>query len=118
MTAIVKEAAPAKVFWLSWYQDWVEGAFELHRPWWWTGVRADDGAATICAAIIAPDQEVAKALVVAAYERPPKSVEWRFCEERPNDWTPFCDRFERKPWMRWPEPTDGAEPDKTKVRTK
>lgn len=101
--AIIKEAPAAKAFWLSWYNVQSIETFELHRPWWISGYRDSDDAETVCAAIIAPDEKRAKALILAAYDKPPKSVEWRFCEERPNDWTPFNDRFQRADWMRWPD---------------
>lgn len=101
-TGIAKEAPASKAFWVSWYNVLPIGSFELHRPWWISGYRADD-AETMCAAIIAPDEEGAKALVMAAYDEPPEEVEWRFCEERADDWSPFNDRFQRANWMRWPD---------------
>lgn len=99
--SIYKEAPVAKAFWVSWYNVLPMGSFELHRPWWISGYRASDEAETICAAIIAPNEEAAKQIILNAYDEPPKSVEWRFCNERPDDWSPFNDRFPRADWMKW-----------------
>jgi hypothetical protein len=63
----------------------------------------DDGdIPTICAAIIAEDEEAARRIVIEAHDKP-VVPEWRFVEARPEDWTPFCDRFQRKDWMKWPD---------------
>lgn len=96
-----------KRFWLSWYGGDVE--FELDTPWWTSGWRCDDNAPTIVAAVIAPDAEAAKALVVAAH-RAPVELEWRFCDEQPAGWHPFGNtRFPRLPWMRWPDSCGGPD---------
>ncbi len=96
-------------YWISWYQTPVE--FELHSPWWISGYRyvlddtAEDGEreqATICAAVHAMDEDAAKKVIVDSHDTVPGAIEWRFCEERPDDWTPFCDRFQRVKWMVWP----------------
>ncbi|MDP3869168.1 hypothetical protein [Phenylobacterium sp.] len=83
-------------FWISWYGE--NGVFELHSPWWVSGYRDDDFI--FCAAVIAPDEAAAKAQIVETHDEPVE-LEWRFAEERPDDWTPFCGRFPRSPWMRW-----------------
>lgn len=88
-------------FWLSWY-DTRYGQWELHSPWWVSGERCDDGAKTICAAVEADSEEDAKRKVLEAHDEYPDDVEWRFCEEKPDDWSPFCDRFNRAKWMQWP----------------
>lgn len=105
MSEVIFNQAPAtKAFWLSWYNVLPMASFELHRPWWISGYRVSDDAETICAALIAPDESAAKQFILNAYDEPPKSVEWRFCEERFGDWSPFSDRFPRADWMKW-EPT-------------
>lgn len=94
-----------KRWWVSWY-DQRYGKWELHSPWWVSGERSADEAKTICAAVIAPDEDGAKRLIIMAHDEPrPRDLEWRFVEERPEHWHPFCDRFERADWMRWPKVT-------------
>lgn len=89
-------------FWLSWYcADDDMGKFELHSPWWISGTRMTDDASTICAAVQAEDEEAAKEVVSASYDIRPASLEWRFCEPRASDWTPFSERFPRWEWMKW-----------------
>ena len=92
-----------KNWWISWYNTHPRDAFELHSPWWISGIRADD-ADTIVAAVHAPSEDEAKAKIIAAYDRPTvTSLEWRFCEERPADWSPFgSNRFPQAEWMKWP----------------
>lgn len=95
-----------KRFWVSWY-DTCGGKYELHSPWWRSGFRMGgaDGETeepTVCAAIEATDEDAAKAAVIAAHDEPrPDDLEWRFVEERPDDWSPYCDRFRAAPWMKW-----------------
>ena len=37
-----------------------------------------------------------------SYDKQPASIsEWSFCNEKPDDWEPFCDRFPRGDWMKW-----------------
>jgi hypothetical protein len=89
-------------FWISWYHTKELGGFELVAPWWYSGVRCADDADTICAAIRADHEEGAKDRILTAYDVRPDDVEWRFCNERPDDWSPFCDRFPKADWMTWP----------------
>ena len=94
-------------FWISWYDDDpLELGFDLgDTPCWISGCELD-GADTIVAAVIADNEDAAKALVRAAYGNNGEPTRWRFCHERPEDWSPFCDRFQREDWMRWPSPQD------------
>jgi hypothetical protein len=93
---------PMKKFWLSWYHDPAKlGGFELTAPWWVSGTRMSDDADTVVAAVQADHPEGAKDRVLRSYDVPPDDVEWRFCEERPANWTPFCDRFPKADWMHW-----------------
>lgn len=87
-------------FWLSWIHTTQAGVLELHTPWWVSGYR--DEEVCICAAVVADSEEAAKALIVAAYDVTPAELEWRFCVEREPDWSPFCSRFPKADWMRWP----------------
>jgi len=106
-----------KNFWLSWYAK--TGAYELHWPWWTSGYRYvhRDGEEceepTIVAAVRAESEEAAKEIVIASHDTPPTALEWRFCEERPDDWTPYeSDRFPKAKWMpQWP-PTNLVGPRK------
>lgn len=96
-----------KNFWLSWFGN--RCGYELHWPWWISGYRMDGDDETgaldtpsICAAVRAPNEAAAKALIIAAYDEPPGELEWRFCNERPDDWSPFNERFPKADWMQWP----------------
>lgn len=89
-----------KPFWMSWWHHDRYGAFELHSPWWSSGFRGDD-ATSICAAVLAEDEEAAREVVLASYDKRPDDVEWRFTEERPLDWSPFTSRFRKADWMKW-----------------
>lgn len=91
-----------KNYWVSWY-DTRYGKWELHSPWWVSGERMSDGAKTICAAIRVPDEDTAKQLIILVHDEPrPDELEWRFISEKDDNWTPFCDRFQRADWMEWP----------------
>jgi hypothetical protein len=100
-----KLAAPAEPqklpFWISWYADPAFGEFELHSPWWISGYR--DDVATICAAVLAADEDAAREAVALAYDSRSGWIEFRFTTQQENGWSPFCDRFPRADWMIWPE---------------
>lgn len=94
-------------YWISWYHNHAKhGEFELHSPWWVSGGDLD-GNDTIVAAvevdIVREDEgpEAARIAIHQAYDNPPMSLEWRFCNERDADWSPFCDRFPKAAWMQW-----------------
>ena len=100
--------ADLRPFWVSWWHD-VEGersGFELHCPWWVSGSRDDDDAQSIVAAVMALDEDDAKARIVAAHDHTDVTLEWRFVNPRDPGWEPFCNRFPRAEWMRWPYPTE------------
>lgn len=93
-------------YWISWYG---KGEWELHWPWWVSGYRMDGDedagtpdTPTICAAVQAANEEAAKEIILAAHDTRPDNIEWRFVNERPAGWTPFCGRFPRADWMKWP----------------
>lgn len=93
----------ASRYWLSWYhKPALMGGFELHLPWWISGTRAD-GADTVCAAVIAASEDAAREIIFDCYDKRPFDIEWRFCDERAADWSPFSERFPRADWMQWPE---------------
>lgn len=107
-----------KNFWVSWYQS--STPFTLESPWWVTGSRfitsrlafdEEKEQDTICAAVQAADRQGATDVIIAAHDTPPRDLEWRFIEERPTGWSPFCDRFPRGDWMKWPAaaPTSSQE---------
>ena len=95
-------------FWVSWVQKPELSEYELHSPWWTSGQapHPDGTRFTICAAVMAESVEAAKNKILDAYDVRPTDLEWRFCEERPNNWTPFSERFPRAAWMRWPNAPD------------
>jgi hypothetical protein len=66
---------------------------------------------TICAAVMARDEEHARAVIVAAHDEA-VDLEWRFCSEKPAGWAPWVNpygtsRFQRADWMVWPEQMAG-----------
>lgn len=97
---IKRDEAPLKNFWVSWFATPEQGEFEIHSPWWFSGTRLD-GASTVVAAVKATDADAARIMVFESYDRPPFKLDWRFVEERPDDWSPFSDRFPRADWMKW-----------------
>lgn len=92
---------PTGRWWVSWYTGY---AFEYYGPWWFTGFTGD-GRDIFCAAVVAADSVAAEAVIRAAHDDPAASILFRFVSEKPADWSPFCDRFQRASWMRWPEVT-------------
>lgn len=97
-----EEPQKLKRFWISWYEPHIE-KFEYHGPWWISGQLFDGSLDTVCAAVIAKDEESARQKMLNCYDdkRVP-AFNWRFCEERPDDWEPFNGRFPRADWMKWP----------------
>jgi len=91
-----------KYQWISWYWTKEMGGFELHYPWWSSGWRCSDEAETICAAIPVETESEAEEIILASYDKRPKNVEWRFNNLKEAK-GPFCDRFPRAKWMKWPK---------------
>lgn len=99
-----------KNYWVSWLcpTDRVT-TFELEWPWW-KGPTRLLGEEAVCAAIKAESKDDAKRIVIESYDKPqPKKLEWRFVDEKPDDWSPFSDRFPRDDLMVWPDGTPDAE---------
>jgi len=96
-------------WWVSWYHEEKFSDFELESPWWLTGYRCADDAATICAAIKANSQEEATKQVYSAYDEMPKIIEFRFVEVRDDAWSPFNSRFEKGEWMIWEDTNEQAD---------
>ena len=88
-------------YWVSWYATEANGPYEIHTPWWCTGWRLSDDAETICAALKAKSEHDAMEQIYRAYDQRPDSIEFRFVEPRPDDWSPFDDRFQRAEWLGW-----------------
>lgn len=100
-----------KPFWISWYAV-RHVSFTLHWPWWFSGARLFSDFSeqkTVCAAVQAESEDAAKEIIFAAHDTRPKSIEWRFCEECPVNWSPFSDRFPRADWMQWMEGQNGSQ---------
>ncbi len=98
-----------KPYWLSWTSK--TEAFVMYFPWWISGYECHEkeDRPTICAAVWARSQQAAKDIIKNSHfeQSDGLNIEYRFCEERPLDWSPFCDRFPRGDWMIWWD--DGAE---------
>lgn len=98
----VRDASPLKRFWVSFYTVSTE---QPETPWlyWCSGqVMTNPQLFTICALVDAKDEREAKAKVLSVFgdaaELPfgwrfnGNRSGWRFCDEKPLDWTPR-DRF-------------------------
>ena len=97
-----------KPYWISWY-DLLPGKWEYHGPWWDSGLRCNDDAATICAAVMASSEEEAKQIILDAHDNPPGDLEWRFVKEDGLEpWGGPDSRFKLAEWMKWPWPLDGV----------
>jgi len=97
-------------YWVRWESYEPLDRFEYHGPWWVSGYAPggdDDDIPIICAAVVAEDEEDAKAVMISAYDDPEAARrinEWSFVNPRDDAWEPFCDRFPRADWMKWPWP--------------
>jgi hypothetical protein len=101
------EAPPMKQkWWVSWYEtpDMYEACIcalaDTRLPIWPSGFRVSDDASTMVAAVQAENEEAAREQITSLY-RGIWDIEWRFVEKRPDDWSPFCDRFPWAEWMLW-----------------
>jgi hypothetical protein len=88
-------------YWISWYHNFEKhGEFELHSPWWISGGDLG-GNDIVVAAVRAEDEDAARVIIHQSYDKPPVWLDWRFVNERADDWAPFCDRFPQASWMKW-----------------
>lgn len=87
-------------FWLSWYHKEEYGGFELHSPWWITSY-SSNGEISICAALRSRNIYTALSTVEKCYDKKPAAIKFRFCVRKKENWSPFCERFPRSPWMSW-----------------
>jgi hypothetical protein len=97
----------SKLYWVRFYEPkQTLNEFEYHGPWWVSGIT--DGVqgecAIICAAVAAPNEDVARAVIRNAFDSKRDPAEWSFVEERPEGWVPFGQRFPKARWMQWPWP--------------
>lgn len=90
----MKPAAPdLHPYWISWYSG--ERALrraEIPGPWWITG-ETTDGSVVVVALVSAVDEADAMARVERGHKIPIGGMIWRFCEAKPDGWTPPGDRF-------------------------
>lgn len=89
----------SRIYWLSWMQptkDFRPLAFPPREPilGWWRSGETDDGW-TLCAMVLAPDEQSAKALIRTEW---PEAEQWRFCDEKAS--AGLSDRFPLSDWMR------------------
>lgn len=91
-------------FWLSWIQP-----YEDYRPltdpphkavigWWCSGFDASDQA-ILCALVVAPSEDAAKAAIGESWPETKALEDWRFCESKRCGWLPG-DRFPLTAWER------------------
>ena|ERR1017187_5077551 len=88
-------------YWISWNHEKHFTPFEIDSPWWISGQGADGLSASICCAIKAENELDAIAKIYKSYDETPKNINFRFQQEKPNDWIPFSDRFPKADWMKW-----------------
>ena len=88
-------------YWVSWHDE-DPGMWELHSPWWVSG-EDSRGRPIICAAVRAESELDAKNAVAESHDdwRDAAEIVWRFCEPKPDGWSPFGSRFPRADWMVW-----------------
>ena len=88
-------------FWVSWFGCWETlGKFTLYTPWWESGYTFEETERQcICAAIKARDEDHVREIVIGSYDDPPGVFEFRFVEPRPDDWSPYTERFPEAEWM-------------------
>jgi hypothetical protein len=92
----------ANRWWCRWYTP-DPPAFEYHGPWWESGWT--ESAAVLVAAVVADSEDGARRVIEQAHDNGAAGIaEWSFVNPRAGDWEPFCDRFPRAPWMKWPWP--------------
>lgn len=93
-------------FWVSWFHEPEFGPFTVFTPWWVSGcaIVHEHETPIVCAAVIAADEAAAREHIRACIDKHPDNIEFRFVEARPASWSPFCDRFPKADWMRWPLP--------------
>jgi len=96
-----RRSGRANNYWISWYHDVETGEFELYFPWWKTGERLDGGVWSVCAAVRASNVVGAEKVILESYGTYPDHLEFRFVENRPRNFSPFCERFPRADWMEW-----------------
>lgn len=93
-------------YWVSfWVNQENAKAFEYHGPWWVSG---EDGLGrvSICAAVCANSEIEARGVIDKAFDAGYHLDEWRFVNERAEEWSPFSDRFKQAEWMKWPYPVE------------
>ena len=101
------DGAPTR-WWLSFYHKSSDGLFTMDNPWWVAGEPDDQGHVPIVVAVVAPTANQAKWHVLHSFDSTPRALEWRFCDPRPDDWSPWdvkegsTTRFPRAAWMVWP----------------
>jgi len=87
-----------KPYWLSWVAT--NHDYCIHFPHWSSGEDAD-GNSILCCAVWATSEKKAKGIINNCHFAPNTNLSFRFCEEKPIGWTPFCERFPRANWMIW-----------------
>jgi hypothetical protein len=97
-----------KRWWVRWYGR-PGYSFEYHGPWWISGWAGEDQTPIFVAAVCADNEDAAKEAIEASHDDGAAGIyEWSFANERADDWEPFCDRFPRAKWMKWPWPAGSA----------
>ena len=93
-------------YWVSfWVHEKDLSAFEYHGPWWESGWDLQDRR-SFCAAVLASSEEEAKKVINNSFDNGHSLDEWRFVNYRPEEWSPFNDRFQKVDWMKWPYPVN------------
>lgn len=91
---------PPKIpFWVSWTHHINYGDFTLRFPWWTT--KLDGKICQIYAAIRAENELQVREIIGNCYAKPLASIEMKFIQSQPRNWSPFRDHYQWKPWMEW-----------------
>lgn len=100
-TSSIARKQSIRRFWVSWVQPTEDYRPIQHPPndsvlgWWCSGYN-NNGNATLVALIEADNEQSAEGVIKKDW---PEWNEWRFIEERSNDWRPG-DRFPLSDWMK------------------
>lgn len=92
-------------YWIGWNHRPDYGQFSLGGPWWEDGPwETPIGTGRFLVSVVrTTSEEETMGVVRKSYlHEYPVDVEFRFCDWRPDGWSPFTARFPRAGWMEWP----------------
>lgn len=86
-------------YWVSWWHKEEYGEFDLKWPCWLTAETYEEPARlAYCAAVKVKTGKDVLSVITKSYgieNNDLLCLEWRFVIQKPDDWTPYSDRFSR-----------------------